>query len=235
MTLPFNSTRYIRNRYCEIGEAYRKDFQLHTVHQERDFLRRRMKNSICFQLHTVHQEPNCQVLSYTFDLSFNSTRYIRNPFRSCLAIQLKKLSTPHGTLGTHSSCKKLVCVYVLSTPHGTLGTRGQAGQNPCFYSFNSTRYIRNPRWKMQHPKPIVLSTPHGTLGTRHKRPVCEDFYVLSTPHGTLGTGSRSPRQGTALFFQLHTVHQEQTFMTTSSQWKPSFNSTRYIRNLKLPH
>ncbi len=105
---PFNSTRYIRNE--ELLKAYYdgiKNFQLHTVHQERApenlVYRENLLStphgtlgtkgeSICqhpltpFQLHTVHQErPNPRLSLPHTRPTFNSTRYIRNCYSLPLA------------------------------------------------------------------------------------------------------------------------------------------------------
>ena len=103
---PFNSTRYIRNTLIQLlmkvsrswsfqlhtvhqepGEIYEEVertlfiFQLHTVHQElkmKEFIKTATK---IFQLHTVHQELWKRVRNILSCLTFNSTRYIRNPKR----------------------------------------------------------------------------------------------------------------------------------------------------------
>ena len=76
----FNSTRYIRNQLFFLSFfRWDRGFQLHTVHQERFQGQGAGAQLGHFQLHTVHQELN----------------------RPGLGTQsLRRLSTPHGTLGT---------------------------------------------------------------------------------------------------------------------------------------
>ncbi len=57
------------------------------------------------------------------DITFNSTRYIRNLEKETGFKSLRELSTPRGTLGTDNTA--------LAIPYEVK-------------AFNSTRYIRNP-------------------------------------------------------------------------------------------
>ena len=143
-------------------------------------------NKHLFQLHTVHQEPlRGRFEMIPVDLSFNSTRCIRNRFHLPTSLHPFDLSTPHGALGTMR--KSLRTSFCLSTPHGALGTdlslysnlSGNIFQlhtvhqellceiNPKLlkHAFNSTRCIRNNMLTSCPAKPTFLSTPHGALGT----------------------------------------------------------------------
>gem|GEM_PF-4276408 len=53
----------------------------------------------------------------------------------------------------------------LSTPHGTLGTPFRTHEIKDDIAFNSTRYIRNITPVPDEFESKLLSTPHGTLGT----------------------------------------------------------------------
>ena len=82
-------------------------------------------------------------------MAFNSTRYIRNILNLMRLEWLRILSTPHGTLGTHKELGvSRATYYNLSTPHGTLGTEEiREVWRILGISFNSTRYIRNRRFR----------------------------------------------------------------------------------------
>ena len=169
-----------------------------------------------FQLHTVHQEPGLSALMrlLTMQVTFNSTRYIRNPTLKLYfqtGFQTFQLHTVHQELaGSQSS---LSAVQSLSTPHGTLGTRRSQerlrGENLRFQlhtvhqeqtvqrtaphrpqgSFNSTRYIRNTLYV--NPEHVMLPN-FFQLHTVHQELAFEKIVdnadgYLSTPHGTLGT------------------------------------------------
>ena len=96
--------------------------------------------------------------------TFNSTRHIRNQGCHLVSSQSNTLSTPHGTLGTGIRCLRIS----RWTP-----------------PFNSTRHIRNGR-RRRHPGRIHvhLSTPPGTLGTwiSPRNPCSCQAFQLHTAH-----------------------------------------------------
>ena len=167
MHRPFNSTRCIRNEdFAKALQCKRRDFQLHTVHQEQvkhwviEALKRHFQlhtvhqeqrqllkfflSVAHFQLHTVHQEHLKEVNCWFNVLTFNSTRCIRN-------------------FCTH---KGRVYPTVLSTPHGALGTFFIWVKQNCLVGpFNSTRCIRNASLQCQKPKTkcFQLHTVHQEL------------------------------------------------------------------------
>ena len=124
----FNSTRYIRNR--------KAIYKLGWANPNRPF------NSTRY----IRNLLSCTPLQLE-QSTFNSTRYIRNSRFLSISVANYRLSTPHGTLGTgrKGSSSKLQ-KRSLSTPHGTLGTEIIRDKLPYIdRSFNSTRYIRNPK------------------------------------------------------------------------------------------
>ncbi len=177
------------------------------------------------------------------------------------AILGKRLSTPHGTLGTglgrlvsasrvasffqlhtvhqerYYYCWTSCWKYCLSTPHGTLGTPPvRLGGGPTRKPFNSTRYIRNKFCRM---KAYTWQVGFFQLHTVHQEPevaccMCQTHFPLSTPHGTLGTPTTDTEPYLKLLFMLSTPHGTLGTMRDELEIfleKGSFNSTRYIRNL----
>ena len=168
MHRPFNSTRCIRNEdFAKALQCKRRDFQLHTVHQE---LPRKFFGAVLLMR------------------AFNSTRCIRN-WEIMLRLRVfMPLSTPHGALGTFPSQKRCVLPannFQLHTVHQEPGyTEAKTGKPFTFQlhtvhqerleanwkpvrqgPFNSTRCIRNLGLKATNGQGSALSTPHGALGT----------------------------------------------------------------------
>ena len=143
MEQTFNSTRCIRNNTSvPASVGFGPVFQLHTVHQEQQFLYLSQLGFLAFQLHTVHQEQ-LSLLSCRINYpSFNSTRCIRN--------RIFLHSEDHNTINR------------LSTPHGALGTHGikSKSEDTNNHAFNSTRCIRNlSKPFLMHPhQPTFNST-----------------------------------------------------------------------------
>ncbi len=145
---PFNSTRCIRNPNKIVNWSNFLWF-LSTPHGALGTPYMAFLISLCSLLSTPHGALGTQFdfcgFSWVLNLTFNSTRCIRNVW----------------------NWKKEICPqWWLSTPHGALGTRWECfnwWRKEC--AFNSTRCIRNSFlssymvWKTQ------LSTPHGALGT----------------------------------------------------------------------
>ena len=121
----FNSTRCIRNKPLMIALFSKTIFQLHTVHQEPGYgLAYRVPASIyAFNstrcIRNLYRLDNYRLIAYpAFNstrcirnqlyprnvyhvyYAFNSTRCIRNSLRRIGDGQIRRLSTPHGALGT---------------------------------------------------------------------------------------------------------------------------------------
>ncbi len=150
---PFNSTRCIRNmsEMLITKKINFVAFQLHTVHQEQCKHNQKLLSlPNAFQLHTVHQEHEASQTSLAGrtglstphgalgtssqknsdsgqEISFNSTRCIRNKGLIQRIMQMSILSTPHGALGTfndkNNNKKRITpfnstrCIRNLKLPH----------------------------------------------------------------------------------------------------------------------
>ena len=144
--------------------------------------------------------------------SFNSTRYIRNEDRWYRRRTRRKLSTPHGTLGTQLRRSALVRLpnFQLHTVH----------QERRLYRQGITPYLRNFQLHTVHQEHLTKGLFESDrrafqLHTVHQEQVEASGYLwsedyLSTPHGTLGTHLQS-----------------KPFLWVR---RTAFNSTRYIRN-----
>ncbi len=102
----------------------------------------------------------------------------------------------------------MIEILKLSTPHGALGTAWLVGGSSPNPPFNSTRCIRNIGECQGFVMANMLSTPHGALGTQNTtRARTSSGSPLSTPHGALGTAAALLlRDYVPNPFQLHTVH-----------------------------
>ena len=125
-------------------------------------------NKHLFQLHTVHQEPlRGRFEMIPVDLSFNSTRCIRNKDIKEFRFPLYSLSTPHGALGTDVEFpwRQGLHSFQLHTVHQEHeeGFSFQFACQLCFQLHTVHQEQVFPALLLRHI--IFLSTPHGALGT----------------------------------------------------------------------
>ena len=164
----FNSTRCIRNVSIYIKPTPNENGELSTPHGALGTQQPKSPSSrsLYFQLHTVHQEHLEKFLKISCTLkAFNSTRCIRNYHHNFFQKPFPtiELSTPHGALGTCSSCVfcgKWASVFQLHTVHQ------EHKNSKCNSTFSD------------------LSTPHGALGTEDRNVVLQRWYrfQLHTVH-----------------------------------------------------
>ena len=125
MLCTFNSTRYIRNVEPDFSNArgYYKSFNS----------TRYIRNC----------RDTCHALSHS--KTFNSTRYIRNRWNSFPSFSQSGTFNSTRYIRNGEELQKILSRIQLSTPHGTLGTHSTIPltTKPCLQAFNSTRYIRN--------------------------------------------------------------------------------------------
>ena len=170
--LPFNSTRCIRNE--ELNDRERSlyiNFQLHTVHQEREKGLLSDRTQAGFQLHTVHQEPlrERQGGQGFWELSTPHGALGTKANRITSSnIGVFQLHTVHQEPTTNNKYGTTTPIY-LSTPHGALGTvKGEPIGKLTLKAFNSTRCIRNQIIKKNYF--LFFSNIYFQLHTVHQEP-----------------------------------------------------------------